>query len=44
MPDFGNDEYQQMICVEAGNVGENRLTLPAGKTARLKVEFSTLAL
>jgi D-hexose-6-phosphate mutarotase len=44
MPDFGNEEYKQMICAESGNVGENRLTLPAGKTARLKITASTLAL
>jgi glucose-6-phosphate 1-epimerase len=37
MPDFGNDEYLQMICVESGNVADNRLTLPAGKSASLKV-------
>lgn len=44
MPDFGNDEYQQMICLESGNVAENRLTLPAGKSASLKVEISALPL
>jgi D-hexose-6-phosphate mutarotase len=44
MPDFGNDEYKEMICVEAGNVGENKITLPAGKRASLKVEISTLPL
>ena len=41
MPDFGGDEFQKMICVESGNVAENRVTLPAGKTAALKVEIST---
>lgn len=44
MPDFGNDEFQKMICVESGNVAENRLTLPAGKTAALKIEISVLPL
>jgi glucose-6-phosphate 1-epimerase len=44
MPDFGNEEFKQMVCVEAGNVGENKITLPAGKTSRLKMELSTLAL
>jgi D-hexose-6-phosphate mutarotase len=44
MSDFGNEEFQQMVCVESGNVAENKITLPAGKTSRLKVEFSTLAL
>jgi len=44
MPDFGGDEFQKMICVESGNVNENRVTLPAGKSAALKVEISTLPL
>ncbi len=44
MPDFGNDEYQQMLCVESGNVADNRLTLPAGKSASLKIEISALPL
>ncbi|MDB6023629.1 MAG: putative glucose-6-phosphate 1-epimerase [Pedosphaera sp.] len=33
MADFGDEEYHEMICVETGNVGKNRLTLAAGKTA-----------
>jgi glucose-6-phosphate 1-epimerase len=44
MPDFGGDEFQKMVCVESGNVAENRVTLPAGKTAALKVEISILPL
>jgi glucose-6-phosphate 1-epimerase len=44
MPDFGGDEFQKMICVESGNVADNRVTLPAGKTAALKVEISALPL
>jgi glucose-6-phosphate 1-epimerase len=44
MSDFGNDEYNQMICVESGNVAENRITLPAGKSCALKVEISVLPL
>lgn len=44
MPDFGGDEYQKMVCVESGNVAENRVTLPAGKSSTLKVEISTLPL
>jgi len=41
MPDFGNDEYHQMVCVESGNVARNRLVLPPGKSAVLKVILST---
>lgn len=44
MPDFGNDEFKEMLCVEPGNVGENKITLPAGKSANLKVVTSILPL
>lgn len=44
MPDFGNEEYQQMVCVESGNVGENRITLPAGKKSSLQVTISSAPL
>ena len=40
MPDFGNDEYLRMICVESGNMADNKVTLPAGKSASLKIEVS----
>lgn len=44
MPDFGDDEYKRMVCVESGNVADNKLTLAAGKAASLKVEISTAPL
>ncbi len=44
MPDFGNDEYQQMVCVESGNVNANKLILEPGKTSSLKVTLSSFAL
>jgi glucose-6-phosphate 1-epimerase len=44
MPDFGGEEFQHMACVESGNVADNRLTLPAGKSNTLKVEIGTLPL
>jgi D-hexose-6-phosphate mutarotase len=44
MPDFGGEEFQQMVCVESGNVADNRLSLPAGKTNTLRVEISALPL
>lgn len=44
MGDFGNDEYLRMVCVESGNVGKNRITLPPGGTSVLKVEVSSRAL
>ena len=44
MPDFGNEEYRQMVCVESGNVGKNRITLAPGKTCVLKATLSSVAL
>lgn len=37
MPDFGDEEYLKMVCVESGNVGINKITLPAGGRSVLKV-------
>jgi glucose-6-phosphate 1-epimerase len=39
--DFGDEEYTQMVCVESGNVALNRIALPPGQTARLKIKLST---
>jgi glucose-6-phosphate 1-epimerase len=44
MPDLGNDEYLKMLCIESGNVADNRITLPPGKTATLRVAYSTSCL
>ena len=44
MPDFGNEEYRQMVCVESGNVGRNKISLPSGKTCSLKVALSSIPL
>jgi D-hexose-6-phosphate mutarotase len=41
MPDFGDEEYLQMVCVESGNVGKNNVTLPPGGHAVMKVEISS---
>jgi D-hexose-6-phosphate mutarotase len=41
MPDFGNDEYQRMICVESGNVAGNSIRLPPNETSRLSVKLSS---
>jgi glucose-6-phosphate 1-epimerase len=42
MPDFGNEEYQRMVCVESGNVNVNKMTLAPGKSSALKVMLSSL--
>jgi len=44
MPDFGDDEYQRMVCVESGNVARNKLVLPPGRSSVLKVVLSSAAL
>lgn len=43
MPDFGNEEYQRMVCVESGNVAENQILLLPGETASLSVKLSSEA-
>jgi glucose-6-phosphate 1-epimerase len=41
MPDFGNEEYKKMICIESGNVGKNRAVLAPGTSSVLKVRLSS---
>jgi glucose-6-phosphate 1-epimerase len=41
LSDFGRDDYQRMICVESGNIGENQITLKPGETSSLKVVVGT---
>jgi glucose-6-phosphate 1-epimerase len=44
MSDFVPDEYKEMVCVEAGNVGESKVSLAAGKSASLKVVLGSAPL
>jgi D-hexose-6-phosphate mutarotase len=44
MSDFGDEEYQQMVCVESGNVAVNEITLLPGQTSGLKVKLSSAPL
>jgi D-hexose-6-phosphate mutarotase len=39
MADFGDEEFRQMVCVEAGNVGESQVTLAPGQSSVLKVSL-----
>jgi D-hexose-6-phosphate mutarotase len=39
MPDFGDDEWTQMICVETANVGSSWVQLPAGETHTLVTTY-----
>ena len=41
MPDFGDEEYEHMICVESGNVGSNCISLPPGGSSTLTVKLSS---
>lgn len=41
MSDFAVEEHARMVCVESGNVGENKISLPPGQTASLKVVLQT---
>jgi glucose-6-phosphate 1-epimerase len=41
MPDFGNEEYKQMVCIEPGNIGRNKVMLPPGKSAAMKIILSS---
>lgn len=40
LPDFGDEEYHHMVCVESGNVGKNRIELAPGDSTRLGVTYS----
>jgi glucose-6-phosphate 1-epimerase len=44
MSDFGDDEYLHMVCLEAGNVGKNKITLAPGKSSSFSVTLSTASL
>jgi len=44
MPDFGEEEYLQMICVESGNVGRNKIVLAPGCSSELRVVLSSAAM
>ena len=44
MPDFGDAEYLQMLCVESGNVTSSQVTLAPGEKSVMKIEISTASL
>jgi D-hexose-6-phosphate mutarotase len=41
---LGNDEYQQMVCVESGNIDRNQIELAPGQSAALKLKLISNAL
>jgi glucose-6-phosphate 1-epimerase len=44
MPDIGNDEYRQMVCVETGNVAQNEIALAPGKSSVMRVTIGSVGL
>jgi glucose-6-phosphate 1-epimerase len=44
LPDFGDEEYKQMICVESGNVASDRIRLKPGGVSRLRIKLSSAPL
>ena len=43
MPDFGDNEFLEMVCVETANCGPDAITLPPGETHALRLEICALA-
>ena len=41
MADFGDDEFQRMVCVESGNVGPDTISLAPAQSSSLKVVLSS---
>jgi len=41
MSDFGDEEYERMVCVESGNVSSNSISLPPGGSSTLTVKLSS---
>jgi D-hexose-6-phosphate mutarotase len=44
MPDFGDEEYERMVCVESGNVASNSISLLPGASSTLTVKLSSTTL
>lgn len=44
MPDYGDDEFREMVCVESGNVATDRVVLRPGQTSRLQIRLSSRSL
>jgi glucose-6-phosphate 1-epimerase len=41
MPDYGDNEYPEMVCVETANAASDSVTLKAGETHRMKAIISS---
>lgn len=40
MPDFGDDEWPGMVCIETANVGPNRMHLKSDKSSEITVQIA----
>ncbi len=40
MPDFGNEEYRSMVCVETANAGTDKVSIPPGRNHGMKTVIS----
>lgn len=40
MPDFGDHEWLEMVCIETANIGPNQMQLAPGDVAEMTVELS----
>jgi glucose-6-phosphate 1-epimerase len=41
LPDLGDDEWREFVCVESGNVGRGAVTVPPGGRHRLSVRIQS---
>jgi D-hexose-6-phosphate mutarotase len=41
MPDYGDREFLEMVCVETANCGPNAVTLPPGQTHAMRLQIRT---
>ena len=39
MPDFGDEEWRQMVCVESANIGQNAVTLSPGESHSMELRI-----
>lgn len=42
MPDFGDDEWPEMLCIESGNVADHAVTLGAGQRHEMGVSIRSV--
>jgi glucose-6-phosphate 1-epimerase len=40
MADFGDQEYQEMLCVETTNAADDAIAVPPGETHKLALTLS----